>query len=81
MALRVDQYLGWDELPADIQSLSDGPPHDSSYRGCLVIRWPEDSPEVRWDGGEPEDQTLGRDWSWVRRAILRAYEAGRARSA
>lgn len=28
------------------------------------------------DGGEPEDQIFGRDWSWVQGAIERAYEVG-----
>lgn len=28
------------------------------------------------DGGEPEDQTLGRDWSWVVDALNEAYETG-----
>ena len=28
------------------------------------------------DGGEPEDQTLGRDWRWVTRALNDAYELG-----
>lgn len=30
------------------------------------------------DGGEPEDQTLGRDWSWVAPALNAAYVRGRA---
>ncbi len=77
MSLQVDQYFGWDDLPSDVKAL-ETKPYDASNRGVLVIRWPEDSPEVRWDGGEPEDQSLFRDWSWVERAIKRAYEAGRS---
>lgn len=30
------------------------------------------------DGGEPEDQTLGRDWGWVPEALQAAYDRGRA---
>lgn len=30
------------------------------------------------DGGEPEDQRLSRDWSWVVPALNAAFEAGRA---
>jgi hypothetical protein len=30
------------------------------------------------DGGEPEDQTLGRDWSWVAPALQAAYALGAA---
>lgn len=29
------------------------------------------------DGGEPEDQTLGRDWKWVAPALMAAYKLGR----
>ena len=31
---------------------------------------------VGTDGGEPEDQTLTRDWSWVVVALNRAYKMG-----
>lgn len=30
------------------------------------------------DGGEPEDNTLGRDWSWVAPALQKAYAQGYA---
>lgn len=30
------------------------------------------------DGGEPEDQTLARDWNWVPKALEAAYNLGRA---
>ena len=33
--------------------------------------------EIHVDGGEPEDQTFGRDWAWVQGALEEAYEAGR----
>jgi hypothetical protein len=29
------------------------------------------------DGGEPEDNTFGRDWAWVPGAIEMAYRLGR----
>lgn len=29
------------------------------------------------DGGEPEDQTFGRDWCWVPGALQAAYDRGR----
>lgn len=32
------------------------------------------------DGGEPEDQTLGRDWKWVAPALRAAYKLGRESS-
>ena len=30
-----------------------------------------------YDYGEPEDNSFSRDWSWVKDAILDAYEAGK----
>ena len=43
-----------------------------------VIRFEDDVPVsgIGSDGGEPEDQTLGRDWSWVAPALQSAYEDG-----
>ena len=29
-----------------------------------------------WDGGEPEDASFGRDWSWIPPTIDTAYKAG-----
>ena len=29
-----------------------------------------------WDGGEPEDNSFDRDWSWVQTAIEDAYYYG-----
>ena len=45
------------------------------YVTALVII---DNGEKRYhtDGGEREDQTFGRDWSWVERELKKAYEAG-----
>lgn len=31
----------------------------------------------QFDGGEPEDQTFGRDLSWITTIINRAYKIGR----
>ena len=47
--------LGW--LPR--QNTWDG------YRGILFDTSTNPPTEVGSDGGEPEDQTLSRDWSWV----------------
>lgn len=45
-------------------------------RGRLLVI--SDGEEIidQEDGGEPEDQTFGRDWAWVPDAIRRAYETG-----
>lgn len=31
---------------------------------------------IGWDGGEPEDQNLYRDWAWVVDALNTAYKDG-----
>jgi hypothetical protein len=33
--------------------------------------------EIGTDGGEPEDNSFARDWSWVAPALQAAYELGR----
>ena len=47
------------------------------YRQALVIT--HDGEEIlrELDGGEPEDQTFNRNWSWVKGALLQAYTRGR----
>ena len=38
--------------------------------GKLIKEWGS-------DGGEPEDQTLNRDWNWVVTALNYAFDLGR----
>lgn len=45
------------------------------YQLVLTITVDGEEHEYR-DGGEPEDQTFGRDWAWVEGEIERAYLAG-----
>ncbi len=46
----------------------------------LLIAVPDsgDPTIIGEDGGEPEDQTLTRDWSWVVGALNDAYQKGKA---
>ncbi|GAF86353.1 unnamed protein product [marine sediment metagenome] len=46
---------------------------------CWVIVDTETGDSVGEDGGEPEDQLLVRDWSWVAPALNAASERGRLR--
>lgn len=78
MPFSAKQYFGWDSLPAEVRTTEKRWPDDDT-RGFIVIDWPEDSPEVRRDNGEPENNYFERDYQWIVKAILRAYEAGRAR--
>lgn len=49
---------------------------DYNYRNRLIIR--DDSGErEQWDGGEPEDNSFIRDWAWVAKELLNAYEQGK----
>lgn len=51
--------------------------YEDSYH-CGVFRLEDDVPVelLGTDGGEPEDQTLNRDWSWVVGALREAYRLG-----
>lgn len=60
-------------------------PNIDQYEG-LVLEWSwgiwrcEDGVPVEYigeDGGEPEDQSLIRDWSWVAPALQEAYNLGK----
>jgi len=46
------------------------------YRRRLVIERNGKEVEDHWDGGEPEDNSYGRDWRWVCEAIETAYRFG-----
>ena len=52
--------------------------HDFDYRS-VVCEIEGDKPIriLGMDGGEPEDQTLYRDWSWVASELNKAFEIGR----
>ncbi len=45
--------------------------------GCVMIMKHNDKILYeKSDGGEPEDNSFGRDWSWVAAAIRKAYDLG-----
>ena len=52
--------------------------HDSKYGclSCLNIIYDGEIIQQRYDGGEPEDNSFGRDWNWVPEALRQAYELG-----
>jgi len=47
-----------------------------NYYSQLTIRHNGEVVAQHTDGGEPEDQSFGRDWSWVAPALRDAYELG-----
>ena len=82
---KIDYLVKWlQDLPGTM--LLDGEPleealngwRDLSYNSALV-RYENDEPAeiIAIDGGEPEDQTLTRDYGWVAEAMQAAYELGR----
>lgn len=51
-------------------------PDDYNYRSRLVIT-ADDGEREYWDRTEPEDNTFGRDWAWVQRELVAAYDQGK----
>jgi hypothetical protein len=62
-------YQSWSQVEEDNE-------YDFGYLNG--IWWVKDNTSffVAADGGEPEDQTLTRDWAWVAGALNDAYAAG-----
>ena len=60
-----------------------GTQHRDDYHDdgtSIVYRFEDGAPVavIGTDGGEPEDQSLYRDWRWVPLALQAAYNLGRA---
>jgi hypothetical protein len=69
-----------DEVPDWVPEAMSGEARDMlagnyNERSVMFMRFGEDV-EEHWDGGETEDNTFDRDWSWVEGAIQRAYNLG-----
>jgi hypothetical protein len=63
-----------EELPAWAKE-DDDYSYGNDYRNYLVIE-DGDYKKVYTDGGEPEDASFGRDYSWVALELRRAYKSG-----
>ena len=48
---------------------------EQDWRSELIIE-DDNGTREHWDGGEPEDNTFGRDWNWVPQELERAYKQG-----
>lgn len=65
------RILGHDDVPRDLRL--DCCPLQPTRHGCwrdcryAIVEFDGEKPVrlVDWDGGEPEDQILTRDWRWV----------------
>ena len=53
-----------------------GYPNMYDFRSALGIFIDKNLVRVYSDGGEPEDNSFGRDWSWVPAALEEAYQKG-----
>ena len=52
--------------------------NDFEFGWCIVEHLPDGTLIlIGCDGGEPEDQLLVRDWSWVAPALNAAFDAGK----
>lgn len=51
-------------------------PEDQDGRSVLTVYADGKFIEEHSDGGEPEDNSFGRDWEWIKPALERAYEIG-----
>lgn len=84
MKFEVVQFSEIEDAPEWLD-LTSGPGFDATefltsdydYRTAIAMRVGEKT-FVEFDGGEPEDQTLNRDWRWVKDWLALAFEAGRA---
>ncbi len=54
----------------------DGGKSDTDYRSCLQIYVDGALINEYWDGGEPEDNLFFRDYYWIEKELIRAYELG-----
>lgn len=60
-----------------IRNDPDEVPNFLRENSILVMTYNDKIVLFKSDGGEPEDQTLFRNWDWVSGAIQKAYELGR----
>ena len=47
------------------------------YLNLLIIKFNDEIIYSQVDGGEPEDQSFLRDWSWVKSALEEAFRLGK----
>lgn len=80
MMKRSYKIVGIDDLPESL--LKEYGMEDPNRRCwntvCALVEYVDGVPKTvwGWDGGEPEDQILYRDWSWVETAMNAAYKTG-----
>lgn len=71
-------YKGYEDMTEEDWKVHGYKPSYDDYSTYLVISHNGRTIAIHADGGEPEDATFGRDFSWIGDAIESAYEAGLA---
>lgn len=75
MSYEVKTYSKYrKDIPKDVQEEYSYSLEDE--RTVLVIYHNGEPILSQVDGGEPEDATFGRDYSWIKGALLQAYTFG-----
>jgi hypothetical protein len=74
MSYSVDIYDESDTLPEELEEEYQTVLDD--YRKVLVVTHNRKITLTEVDGGEPEDANFYRDYSWIKKALLDAYQAG-----
>lgn len=72
----VLQYLEKEFDFSRTEEDNDGIPDVLKDHSALIVELNGEIIQCRLDGGEPEDQTFGRDLSWVPNVIWQAYLLG-----
>jgi len=72
---KIEYRVIWQE---DLEKhLKEWPDNYEEPFSCLVLfKDGKQHKLIGTDGGEPEDQTLFRDWNWVADALNQAYQQG-----
>lgn len=75
-----ENILNWlmEDYEIDRATPSDDVPDRLKDHSLLIVENAGEIIFAQWDGGEPEDQTFGRDLSWVAGIIQKAYDLGMA---
>ena len=70
------RFIKLEEIPDDNEHSWMKGGYDDGFTSYLGIFVDGKLADVQCDGGEPEDNSFGRDWSWVVGELIEAYKKG-----
>lgn len=78
--MRVKLYYSWeyDKIPKADKEHIEQPYSTWDMFTWMLIEWPDWTIEVFDDRMEPEDASFGRNLSWIKPTILKAFKLGQA---